>query len=629
MQHSLFGLLKIKRFGPFFVTQFFGAFNDNVFKNALAIMITFQAAKYSGADSNVLANVSALLFILPFFMFSATAGQLADKYEKSKLIKIIKIIEILVMALAAVGFYFGNVYFLFLVLFLMGTQSSFFGPIKYGILPQHLKENELIAGNAVVEMGTFLAILLGIVTGSKLIGVESWGAVAVSTVVIVVAIIGYVASRSIPTAEATDPELKLNFNPVTETWRTIQHTRSNDVVFKSIMGISWFWFFGATLLTQLPNYTQFVLGANDDVFIALIGMFSIGVAVGSGLCERLSGEVVEIGLVPIGSFLITLFCADLYFASLPMVIGAGEVLMTWSEFWHTVGSWRILIDIVFIGIAGGFFIVPLYALVQQRSEPRIRSRIIAGNNIFNALFMVVSAIFATTLLKLDVSIPQLFLVTAVLNILVAVYIFTLVPEFMMRCLVWLLVNTLYRVKHEGLEHIPDEGAAVVVCNHVSFIDALVLASCTRRPVRFVMYYKIFAMPVISFIFRTGKAIPIAGSKEDPAMMEAAFDEISKALEQGEIVCIFPEGKLTGDGEMDAFKGGVERILQRNPVPVVPMALRGLWGSFFSRKDGAAMSRPFRRIWSKVELKVGEVIPHEQASKEHLQKAVESLRGEIK
>lgn len=627
MQHSLFGLLKLKRFGPFFATQFFGAFNDNVFKNALVIMITFQAVVSSELDADVLVNACAGLFILPFFLFSATAGQLADKYEKSFLIRLIKGIEILVMSAAAIGFYTGNIYFLLAVLFLMGAQSTFFGPIKYGILPQHLKENELIAGNAIVEMGTFLAILLGIIAGSKLIGVEGWGSVAVSTTIIVVAILGLILSFMIPVAEAADPQLKLNWNPVVETWNTIQYTRSNDAVFKSIMGISWFWFFGATLLTQLPNYTLNVLHSSDDVYILLLAMFSVGVGLGSVLCERLSGEVVEIGLVPIGSFLITLFCADLYFASAAFE-GVGQAVpLQLSAFWEIAGSWRILIDIIFIGIAGGFFIVPLYALVQQRSEPRIRSRIIAGNNIFNALFMVLSAVFATLLLKLGVSIPQLFLVTAILNILIALYIFTLVPEFMMRCLVWLLVNTLYRIKHEGLEHIPDEGAAVVVCNHVSFVDALVLASCSRRPVRFVMYYKIFAMPVISFIFRTSKAIPIASAKEDPVMMENAFDEISKALEQGEIVCIFPEGKLTGDGEIDVFKGGVERILQRNPVPVVPMALCGLWGSFFSRKEGAAMRRPFRRIWSKIELHVGAVIPAQQVDKQRLQEEVAALRGD--
>ena len=263
MQHSLFGLLKLKRFGPFFATQFFGAFNDNVFKNALVIMITFQAVASSGLDADVLVNACAGLFILPFFLFSATAGQLADKYEKSFLIRLIKVVEVLVMSAAAVGFYTGNIYFLLGVLFLMGTQSAFFGPIKYGILPQHLKDNELIAGNAIVEMGTFLAILLGIVAGSKLIGVESWGAVAVSGTIVAVAIIGLIISFLIPVAEAADPQLKFNWNPLQETWNTIQHTRSNDVVFKSIMGISWFWFFGATLLTQLPNYTLNVLVADD------------------------------------------------------------------------------------------------------------------------------------------------------------------------------------------------------------------------------------------------------------------------------------------------------------------------------------------------------------------------------
>lgn len=627
MQHSLLGLLRKKRFAPFFVTQFLGAFNDNVFKNALVIMVTFQAVASSELDADTLVNACAGLFILPFFLFSATAGQLADKFEKSFLIRIIKGLEVLVMLAAALGFYTGNIYFLLAVLFLMGTQSTFFGPIKYGILPQHLHDNELIAGNAVVEMGTFLAILLGIIAGSKLIGVESWGAVAVSSTIICVALIGLAVSFFIPKAEAADPQLQFNWNLVTETWRTIGHTRENDVVFKSIMGISWFWFFGATVLTQLPNYTQNILFANDDVYILLLAMFSIGVALGSILCERLSGEVVEMGLVPIGSFLITAFVTDLYFASVSIDAIQQATAYNLQNFWQLDGSLRILLDIVGIGVAGGFFIVPLYALMQQRSEARIRARIIAGNNIFNALFMVVAAIFSAVLLKLDVSIPQLFLITGVLNVLVALYIFTLVPEFMMRCLVWLLVHTLYRVKYEGLERIPDKGPAVLVCNHVSFVDALVIASCCRRPPRFVMYYKIFAIPVLSFIFRTSKAIPIAGAKEDLNMMNQAFDEIAKALENDELVIIFPEGKLTSDGEIDEFKAGVERILARNEVPVVPMALKGLWGSFFSRVEGRVMKRPFRRgVRATVELVVGEPMPGHEAKRDNLRHVVGKLRG---
>ncbi|EDY87540.1 phospholipid/glycerol acyltransferase:Major facilitator superfamily MFS_1 [gamma proteobacterium HTCC5015] len=617
-------LLRQRRFGPFFLTQFLGAFNDNVFKNALVILVTFQVGKGADMDSDLLVNLCAALFILPFFLFSATAGQVADKYEKSGLIRKIKLLEVAIMGLAAIGFWLDSVYFLMGVLFLMGTQSTFFGPIKYGILPQHLHESELIGGNALVEMGTFLAILLGIIAGSKLIGIEGLGALAVSATVIGVALVGVVFSRMIPSAAAADAQLKMNLNPLTETWRTIGYTREVDSVFKSVLGISWFWFFGATLLTQLPNFSKTVLYAGEDVYIVLLAMFSVGVGLGSILCEKLSGDVVEIGLVPIGSFMLTVFCADLYFSS---DFPVRETLMDWPTFWAASGSLRVLLDIVLIGVFGGFFIVPLYALVQQRSVPSHRSRVIAGNNILNALFMVLSAVMAVVVLKLGFSIPELFLITAALNVLVAAYIFTLVPEFMMRCLIWCIVNTMYRVRKEHLDRIPREGGALIVCNHVSMIDALVIAACTRRPVRFVMYYKIFQVPVLSFIFRTGKAIPIAGRKEDPEMMDAAFDRISEALGQGDLICIFPEGKLTGDGDMDVFRPGVERILKANPVTVVPMALRGLWGSFFSREGGSAMRRPFRRIWSRITLSVGEPITAEQASAEYLHTTVLALRGD--
>ena len=632
MQNRITGLLKEKRFGPFFWTQFFGAFNDNVFKNALVILVTFQTARLASAgaevNSDLLVNACAGLFILPFFLFSATAGQLADKYEKSFLIRVIKTTEVIIMCLAALGFYLGNIYFLMGVLFAMGTQSTFFGPIKYAILPQHLKEEELIAGNAIVEMGTFVAILLGIIAGSKLIGIEGSGELLVSVTVIAVALVGLVCSRMIPAATASDPKLKMNWNPVVETWRTIGFTRENMVVFRSIMGISWFWFFGATILTQLPNLTQNVLMANDDVFIVLVATFSIGVALGSILCERLSGDVVEIGLVPIGSIMLTLFTVDMYFTSTAFgETVAGSDIMNIEAFFGTEGAINLVLDILMIGVFGGFFIVPLYALVQQRSNPKLRSRIIAGNNIFNALFMVVSAIMAVVLLGAGLTIPELILVTAVLNLLVALYVFTLVPEFMMRCLIWCMVNTLYRLKKKGLDNIPDEGPALIVCNHVSFVDALIIASCSRRPVRFVMYHKIFSIPVLNFIFKTGNAIPIASEKEDPEIMNHAFDQISQALDEGDIICIFPEGKLTADGEIDLFRSGTKKVLDRNPVPVLPMALCGLWGSFFSRKDGQAMKRPFRRVWSKITLNVGELIPADQVDLTQLQSRVAELRGE--
>ncbi len=625
-EQNQFSLLGKRRFGPFFLTQFLGAFNDNIFKNALIILIAFQGAKLASADTNTLINLSAGLFILPFFLFSATFGQLADKYEKPRMIRLIKLMEIAIMLGVALAFYLGSLPLLIGLLFLMGTQSTLFGPIKYSILPQLLKEEELVGGNGLVETGTFLAILLGTMVGGILIGLPEVGVMLVSITLVAVALLGYLASRSIPFLRPVAPELRINWNPLTETWRNFHFMRRNRTVFLSILGISWFWLFGATYLAQLPNYTKLTLGGNEQVVTLLLTLFSVGIGLGSLLCERLSGHKVELGLVPFGSIGLSVFSIDLFFAQ-PNVV-SGE-LMGAAHFLQSPGSWRIIADVGLIGMFGGFYIVPLYALVQQRSEPSHRSRIIAGNNILNALFMVFSAIMAIVLLNAGLSIPQLFLVTALLNVLVAIYIYSLVPEFLMRFMVWMLIHTVYRVQKAGLERIPDEGPAVLVCNHVSFVDALVIAGCSRRPVRFVMYYKIFNVPVLNFVFRTARAIPIAGAKEDPDMLRRANDEIAAALASGDLVCIFPEGRLTQDGEMNPFRPGIERIIKRNPVPVIPMALQGLWGSFFSRKGGSAMSRLPRRFWFKIALAVGTPLPPEEVSAAGLHAVVLQLRGDWK
>ncbi|MGM0563400.1 MAG: MFS transporter [Pseudomonadota bacterium] len=419
-------LLRERRFGPFFATQFLGAFNDNVFKNALVIMVTFQAAQHSEMNSHLLVNLCAGLFILPFFLFSAMAGQVADKYEKSLLIRRIKWLEVTIMCTAAVGFWLENVYFLIGVLFLMGTQSTFFGPIKYGILPQQLDDTELMSGNAAVEMGTFLAILLGIIAGTQWIGIEGRGPEVVSVAVISVALLGVVASRFIPAASAADPGLKLRWNLLVQSWRTLGYAREKHSVFVGVLGISWFWFFGATLLTQLPNFTRTVLFADEAVYIVLLSMFSLGIGIGSLLCERLSGDGVDIGLVPLGAALLTVFCGDLYWAS---DFPARETLLDWAGFWATEGSLRVLLDVVLIGIFGGFYIVPLYAMVQHRSEPSHRSRVIAANNILNALFMVLSAAMAVIVLGAGFGIPELFFLLAALNLLVGLSLLLALPEF--------------------------------------------------------------------------------------------------------------------------------------------------------------------------------------------------------
>ncbi|MDT3737321.1 MAG: MFS transporter [Denitratisoma sp.] len=625
MSSGQFGLLKERRFAPFFGVQFLGALNDNVFKQALVILLTYSTASYTTMSTDILQNLAQGLFVLPFFLFSATAGQLADKYEKSRLISITVAIELCCMALGAAGFFLHSLPLLFTALFLGGVQSALFGPVKYAILPQHLKESELVGGNGMVEMGTSVAILAGMMLGGWLVAQEGWGVTAAALVTMGISATGFLLSRFIPLAPAADPSLRINWNPFTETWRNFRFMRGNRTVFLSVLGISWFWFYGSIFLTQFPNLSKDILSGQESVVTLLLIVFSIGIGVGSLLCERLSGHKVEIGLVPFGSIGMTLFGIDLYFA---LAAHLQHEPMALAAFLHDAGHWRILADLFLIGLFGGFYIVPLYALIQIRSEPSHRSRIIAGNNILNALFMVAAAGIAIGLFAAGLTIPQLLLATALLNAVVALYIYRLVPEFLMRFIVWLLIHSVYRLKKEGLEHIPEEGAAVIVCNHVSFVDALVIMAASPRPIRFVMDHQIFKLPIINFVFREGRAIPIAPAKEDPALLDKAYDEVAKALEAGDLVGIFPEGRITDTGELYPFRKGITRIVERTPVPVVPMALKGLWGSFFSRKDGPAMTRPFRRgLFSKVSLCVAPAVAPAAATPEALQEIVANLRGD--
>jgi 1-acyl-sn-glycerol-3-phosphate acyltransferase len=615
-------LLSSKRFRPFFLTQLMGAFNDNLYKNGLTIFVAFQAANISQQQSNTLVNIAAGLFILPFFLFSPIAGQLADKYEKSMLIQRIKLLEIAIMLLGACAFVLQSPFLLISILFLMGTQSALFGPAKYSLLPQALRTEELVGGNAMVEFGTFLAIIAGLIVSVYLM---SLGVYAMAIAVLVVAASGYWASRGIPQLPAIASELKISFNIPRQTLSILRDARANLTVFYSVMGISWFWFIGITYITQLPNYVRYELGGNEQVYVLLLAMFSLGIGAGSFLCERLSGRRVEIGLVPIGALGLTLFGVDLYFNR---GLSTGSGLMSPSDFIAQVSSLRVCFDIIMLGVSGGLYIVPLYALVQQRSEESKRARIIAANNVLNAVFMVVASLYGLFALSAGVSIPMLFLIVALMNVAVVLFIFTLVPEFIMRLLVWLLLHIVYRVNYSGLEKIPAEGPALLICNHVSFVDGLVLMGCIRRPIRFVMYHQIFDKPLLSFVFRTVRAIPIAPAHENSEMMEQAFDHVSEALAQGELVCIFPEGKITDTGQINVFKPGVIRVLERDPVPIVPLALRGLWGSFFSRAYGNAMSRLIPRgLFSRIELVAGDAITERGVGIEELQQRVEALRGD--
>jgi 1-acyl-sn-glycerol-3-phosphate acyltransferase len=617
-------LISSKRFLPFFLTQASGAFNDNVFKNALMLMLAFTAANALPWDTDLTMNLAAGLFILPFLLFSATAGTLADAVCKTKLIRALKLLEIGLMLLAAVAFYFQQYLMLLGLLFLMGSQSAFFGPVKYAILPQLLSDKELLAGNAWVEMGTFVAILLGTITGGLLVGFAD-APVWVALVVVVFSVLGYLVSRYIPAVGEVHKAEKFRFAPWQQTKATISISYQNRTLYLSIMAISWFWFLGASYLTQFPNFTKTVLGGDNTVVTALLVAFSVGVGIGSMLCERLSGDRVELGIVPIGSIGLTVFGISLFFSS-PTQLPAE--LLSLSQFLATLFGWWVLIDLTLIGVFGGLFIVPLYALLQQRAEPQQRARVIAANNIFNALFMVVSAIAGIVFLTvLGISIPEYFLVLAIMNAVVALYVYSTVPEFVLRFIIYLLSHTMYRVRSSGLEHIPAEGAAVLVANHVSYVDALLIGGAVRRPVRFVMEKGIYDLPVANWLFKAARTIPICSKQKNEAVYEAAFAAIKRELEQGNLVCIFPEGRLTKSGDIDSFRPGIERILAETPVPVVPMALQGLWGSFFSHHGNGAFK--FKgRFWSRVKLTASVAVPAQQASATELERQVRLLRGDF-
>ena len=625
-----FALLKQRRFAPFFWTQFSGAANDNLFKFAFTVMVTYQLS-VSWLPPALAGLVIGALFILPFLLFSATSGQLTDKFEKTRVIRFVKNLEVVIMLVAAAGFMSNNVDVQVPVLlactFLMGLHSTLFGPVKFAYLPQALTERELTGGNGMVEMGTFVAILLGNIVGGLIIAIPHVGPDYVAMGCVVLALAGRVVAQFIPLAPATDPDLKINWNPVTETWRNLKLANQNIVVFRSMLGISWMWFFGATFLSQFPSFAKEVMHGNEQVASLLLVVFSIGIATGSLLCEVLSKRHVEIGLVPLGAIGMSVFAVDLYFAS--RGLGASPV-MNLSVFIAQPAHWRVMADLMLLSLFAGLYSVPMYALIQLRSQSTHRARIIAANNILNALFMIVSAILAGALLKAGFTVPQIFLFVGLANAVVAFYIFLLVPEYLLRFIAFMISTCMYRFKVTDDHHLPTQGAAVLTCNHVSFIDPVLLMAASPRPIYFVMDHRIFKMPVLGWFFKLLKAIPIASRTEDPVLYEAAFEAAAKVLRDGDLLAIFPEGGLTKDGELQLFKGGVMKILEnakRDGVdaPVSPMALTNLWGSYFSRVEGAAMTKPFRRgFFSRVGLKVGSALPADQVQPAVLQERVATL-----
>ena len=623
---SQFQLMSQRRFWPFFWTSFLTSFNDNVFKQGLVSYIVLLNLEVLGLGSGPLVAASTVIIILPFVLFSATAGQVSDRSSKSSVVRWVKIAEIGIMTIGLYGLLTRQMELLLVVLFLTGLQSTFFGPAKYSFLPEVLDDDELVSGNALIEMGTFLSVLLGIIAGGTLIGVfgADNGPNAVAAAIIAIALVGATVSMFIPKRPPSSPGLTISLNPITPNLELFRITRVNETVFLSIMGISWFWFVGTALLALIGEYSKDIFGNNPYGLNYLTGLFCVGIGVGSMLCDRLSRDRLELGLVPFGSLGMSLFLVDLFLVGSPSWMRAGAETYAVTAFLGTFTGWRISVDLLLVAMFGGFFTVPLYTLIQQNSPSDVRSRVIAGNNLINSAFMLAAGAMVTVFLAQNLPAPWTYLVLALMNAAVAIYIYHLLPTFVWRFAMWIVTNIMYRVHVVGAQHIPKEGPVVLVCNHPTYVDFMFVASASKRPPRFLMFHTFMHLPLVGWLFRDAKVIPIAPRAEDESVLQRAFDEVAAELEDGGVICIFPEGMVSRDGKLNPFRPGIEKIVARTPAPVVPMALKGMWGSFFSYFWGQPLSRPFSRFRSRVELNIGPALAPEDVTAERLAEQVARL-----
>lgn len=599
----MLALLRTRRFAPLFWTQLLGAFNDNLFKSALVVALTFGAFRDAALPIDALVNLATALLVLPFFLFGSLAGQLADRFDKATLARALKVGELVAMVLALVGFQLASLPLLFVSLFLMGTQSAFFGPIKYALLPQHLKPEELVTGNAAVEAGTFVAILGGTLAGALIVAIPNVGVPLVGGAIVLVALFGVLTAKAIPAAPGSE-HAKVDPNLVRGTRELLRVARRDRAVWGAIVGLSVFWLGGAVILGQLPRLAQ-ALGGAEDALTILLASFSFGIGAGSFLAERIARGRILVG-------------------SVPFSLAAIGALTAWLPSATSVGSAAILLFA--IGVSGGLFAVPLMTLLQARAREDERARVIAANNVVNSLFMVVGAAYAAWRLSggevlsgaaigagVQGPLASLFVELGLFLVAAALVAFVLARRDAIHLVIAGLVRVMYRVDARGLDRVPTEGAALVVANHESFVDAFVIGGLCGRPIRFVMDHRMTKMPGLGWLFRAARVIPIAPAKEDPELMARAFEEIDAALAAGEVVGLFPEGKCTRDGEVDVFRPGVERILAARPVPVVPVALDGLWGGFFSYANGVPMKSFPRRFWSRVKVRAGAPVELREAS----------------
>lgn len=588
MSHNTAHLIKTRRFLPLFITQFLGAFNDNLFRTALVTMVTYKITDMADGEKSFLVTMALGLFILPFFLFSATAGQIADKINKARLIQVVKFCEILIMGLAVIGFGLHNPYFLMGVLFLMGTHSAFFGPVKYSILPDQLHEDELIGGNGLIEAGTFLAILLGTMLGGLLMEGDNAGLTTISPALLIIAALGFIASLFIRNTKSADSSIQIELNIAKSTMSAIRSSRENSKIFLSILGISWFWLVGGVFLSQMPSFTKDVLHADQSVFTLLLTMFSLGIGLGSILCNKLLKGEINSKYVPISALLMTIFIWDI--ASVSSNIPASSQLLSFKEFFSDFDSWRIALDLMLFSLCGGIYIVPLYAFMQSKSEVSQRSRIIAANNIINSLFMVISSILAMSLLSSGTSIPGLFKIVAIANLFVAIYICKLLPESIIRAVLITIFKFCFRVEVKGIENYHACGKrTLIIANHTSFLDAALIAIYLPDKLSFAVNTFIARNPIFKPFLSLVNAFPI-----DPTNPMATKTLIEEVKRDNRLV-IFPEGRITVTGSLMKIYDGSAMIADKSGADILPIRIDGAALSTFSRLKKKYRLRLFPKI----------------------------------
>jgi 1-acyl-sn-glycerol-3-phosphate acyltransferase len=604
-------LILERRFWPLFWTQFLGALNDNFFKNALVMLITYRSISLMGLSAELLVAMAGGIFILPYFLFSGTAGQIADRYEKSAVIKATKVTELIVMLIASLGFYTDNYLMLMVVLFLMGTQSAFFGPLKYGIIPHIVKPLELVPANAYIGGGTFLAILVGTLTGGAFANLDSPG-IPISIGLVLLAIIGILTSLPFKKVHNANLEVKIDYTFFRPSWQTLKLVYKKRNVFRTILGVSWFWFLGAGILSLLPILCKDVLGADAVIGTLLLGTFTVGMGVGSVMTNFLSRGKVELGMVAPAGLFMSFAMFDMYLTTSSWQhLVNGEVLLNYLTFFDQIGSVHLFIDLFFVSAFGGMYIIPQMTYVQEASNSSELSRIISGNNIINALFMVAASVLIMTMHTMNITVPMQFAILACVNFVFSFIVYYINSETTLRFWFWILSNLFYNVKVIGQSNIPEKGPLIICANHVTFIDWWFIFAVSPRPVRFVIDNKYYSMPTGKFWFSQAGLIPIATKKESAEVLAKAFDNISESIQSGDCLGLFPEGWITRDGEMRKFQPGIIKIIQRDPVNIVPISLVGLWGSIFSYEGSKVIFKIPKSLRRKVNIVIGKPITPEE------------------